>query len=79
MSSSPVRPLFCFLKYNLNCPPPAPFFFWFRVCLSHCSITVKRYHEQGNAYERKHLVGGLLLVSVGWSIIIMVGSRQACC
>lgn len=29
------------------------------VCLGHCSIAVRRHHDQGRTYERKHLVGGL--------------------
>jgi hypothetical protein len=28
--------------------------------LSHCPIAVKRHHNQGNSYERKHLIEGLL-------------------
>jgi hypothetical protein len=27
-------------------------------CLSHCSIAVKRHHDQGNSYKRKYLTGG---------------------
>jgi hypothetical protein len=33
---------------------------WF---LSHCFITVKRYHDQGNYYKRKPVTVGLLTVS----------------
>jgi hypothetical protein len=32
-------------------------------CLSHCSIVVKRHHDQGNSYKRKHLMEGFLTVS----------------
>ena len=32
-------------------------------CLSHCTIAVKRHHSQGNSYERKQLIEGLLTVS----------------
>lgn len=35
------------------------------VCLSHCSITVQRHHDQGNYYKRKYLIGALLTVSEG--------------
>jgi hypothetical protein len=30
---------------------------------SQCSTSVKRHHDQGNFYKRKHLIGGLLAVS----------------
>lgn len=31
--------------------------------LGHCAIAVKGRHDQGNLYERKRLIGGLLSVS----------------
>jgi hypothetical protein len=33
------------------------------LCVSHCSVAVKKYNDQGNVYKRKHLTGGLLTVS----------------
>jgi hypothetical protein len=27
------------------------------LCLSHCSITVQRHHDQSNSYKRKDLIG----------------------
>lgn len=30
--------------------------------LSHCSIALKRHHNQGRSYERKHLTGTCLLL-----------------
>ena len=39
---------------------------------------MKRHHDQGNSYEGKHLIGGLLTVSEVWPIIVMVGSKAAC-
>ena len=27
------------------------------LCLSHCSIAVKRHHDHGNSYQRKHFIG----------------------
>ena len=36
-------------------PPARPF-----PRLSHCSIAVKRHHNQGNSYKWKHLTGSLL-------------------
>ena len=34
-------------------------------CLSYYFNAVKRHHGQGNYYKRKHLIGGLLIVSEG--------------
>ena len=31
--------------------------------LSYSFIAVKRHHDQGNSYKRKHLIGDLLTVS----------------
>lgn len=31
--------------------------------LSHCSVVLKRHHDQGKYYKREHLIGGLLRVS----------------
>ena len=42
--------------------------------LSHCSMAVKRHHDQDN-YKRKQLIGGLFAVSEGYFIIIMAGSK----
>lgn len=28
-------------------------------CLSQCSVAVKRYHDQDNSHNKKHLIGGL--------------------
>lgn len=48
--------------------------FW----LSPNSFAVKRLHDQDNSCKRKHWTEGLLIVSEGWSMnIIMVGSRQS--
>jgi hypothetical protein len=47
------------------------------VFLSHWCIAVKRHHDQGNSYKRKHLTGGLLNISEGQSMIIMAGSVVA--
>jgi hypothetical protein len=33
------------------------------VYLSHCSTAMKRHHGQGNSYQRKLLIGCLLIVS----------------
>jgi hypothetical protein len=30
------------------------------ICLSHCTIAVKRHYDQCNTNERKRLIGGLL-------------------
>lgn len=32
-------------------------------CSSYYSIAVKRHHDQGNSYQKKYLIGGLLTVS----------------
>jgi hypothetical protein len=32
-------------------------------CLGHCSIAVRRHHDNSNSYERKHLIKGLRTVS----------------
>ena len=37
--------------------------FPFDWCRNHCPIAVKRHHDQGNSYERKHLIGGLFTLS----------------
>lgn len=47
--------------------------------LSHCSVAVKRQHDQGKSYKSKRLTGGLLTVLEGQSTIVMAGSRQAQC
>lgn len=44
--------------------------------LSHCSIVVAKRHDQGNIHK-EHLVGVLLRVSKGKSMIIMAGSLAA--
>lgn len=51
------------------------------VLITHCSITVKKHHGQGNSYKRKLLTGGLLIVSEIWSIIMRLGAlkRQTRC
>jgi hypothetical protein len=41
----------------------------FLIYLSQCSIAVKRHHDQGNSYKRKHLIGAGLQ-----SIVILAGS-----
>jgi hypothetical protein len=33
--------------------------------MSWCSIAGKRHHGQGNSYQRKYLIGGLLAISEG--------------
>jgi len=38
--------------------------------------SVKRHHDQGNAYKRKQLIGGLLTILEGSSMIIMAGGKQ---
>jgi hypothetical protein len=35
------------------------------ICLSHSSIAVKRYHDQGNSYKGDFSNGALLIVSDG--------------
>ena len=30
---------------------------------SHCSIAMKRHHDQGNSYKRNHFIEGLLIDS----------------
>ncbi|KAL6065673.1 hypothetical protein STEG23_028034, partial [Scotinomys teguina] len=47
-------------------------------CWSQCSIAVKRHHDQGNSYERRHLIEDLLIVSESESMVIMAGSMAAC-
>lgn len=42
-------------------------------CLSHGSIAGRRHHNPGNSYERKLLVGGLLLVL---ETSVVVGARH---
>lgn len=42
------------------------------VGLSHCYFAVKRYHGQGNSYERKLLTGPWLTVSEGSSPVIIM-------
>lgn len=27
------------------------------ACISYCSTAIKRFYDQGNSYERKHLIG----------------------
>ncbi|KAL6081559.1 hypothetical protein STEG23_000580, partial [Scotinomys teguina] len=46
-------------------------------CLGQCSVAVKKHHDQGNSYKRKHLLEGLLTVSEDESIITTAGCRQA--
>lgn len=46
-------------------------------CPSHGSIVVKRHHDLGHSYERKHLTGGSLTVLAVYSIVTMVGSLEA--
>jgi hypothetical protein len=46
--------------------------------LTQCSIAVKIHHDQGNSYNRKHLLGVLPIVSESLSTIIMAGSLVAC-
>ena len=43
--------LFHYLTENHTCH--------YIICLSHCSIAVKRHHDWRNSYKRKHLVWGL--------------------
>lgn len=38
---------------------------------------MKRHHDQGHAYKGEHLIGGLLRVVEGGSVIIMAGGGQA--
>lgn len=38
---------------------------------------MKRHHDQGHAYEGEHLIGDLLRVLEGGSVIIMAGGGQA--
>jgi hypothetical protein len=33
------------------------------MCLGYCFVAVKRHHDQGNSYKRKHLIEDLLRVS----------------
>ena len=47
-------------------------------CFSHISMTMKRYHDQGNSYKWKHFISNLLIVSKGWSILIIGGSMVVC-
>ena len=37
---------------------------------------MKRHPGQGNSYKRKHLIGGLLTILEGSSMIIMAGGKQ---
>lgn len=46
------------------------------MCLSYCSVAVERHCDQGT-YEREHLIGRLLTVLEGKSIIVMEGSVAA--
>jgi hypothetical protein len=46
------------------------------LCLSHCSIAVKRHLDHNNSYKRKHLTGGLLTVSEVKSINNLYGRRM---
>jgi len=39
----------------------------FSEYLSHCSIAVKKYYDQGNSYKRKHLIGIFLRFCPLWS------------
>lgn len=41
--------------HNINSKPS-----YLIMCLSHCSIAVKRHHDQGNSYKRKHLIGACI-------------------
>lgn len=36
-------------------------FYCVYVCLHHCSIAMKRYHDQGNNYKRKYVIDSLLI------------------
>lgn len=51
-------------------------FLWIYICLSYCAITVKRHNNQGNSQKRKYLLGLLLTVLNGQSMMIMVGNRK---
>lgn len=46
----------------------------FPVCLSHCSIAVRRHHDKDKSRKTNHLIGGWLTVSETYSIIIMAGT-----
>jgi hypothetical protein len=41
-------------------------------------MAVKRYYDQDNSYKRKHLNWVWLTALEGESIIVMVGSMEAC-
>lgn len=55
------------VEQDRNCSCPQDF------CLTHHSIAMKRPRS---AYTRKHLRGGLLIVSEGLFIIIVEGDRS---
>jgi len=46
------------------------------LCVGYCSVAVKRHHGQGT-HKRKHLIGGLLTISEGFSLLITLGSTAA--
>lgn len=46
-------------------------------CYGHCSIAMKRHHDQGNFYERKYLIGSSFTVSEVWYFNSMVGRMVA--
>lgn len=56
--------------------PPEPAGIVFTDDLSHCSVPVKRHHDQDSSHRRKHLVRGLLTVLEAYFIIIRAGSRH---
>ncbi|KAL6037402.1 hypothetical protein STEG23_003590 [Scotinomys teguina] len=44
---------------------------WRLQSRSQCSVAVKRHHDQGNSYERKHLIGAGLQfqrISISYTI-----------
>lgn len=47
------------------------------MCLSHCSVTVKRHHDPKQLLEKKEFIGVLLTVSETESIIILAESMAA--
>ena len=42
--------------------------------IGHCLIVMIRYHDKGSSYEKWQLVGGLIIISEAYSIILMEGS-----
>ena len=56
-------------------PPSLHLLMWEGISFSQCSIAVKKYHKDGNSYERKCLIGAGLQFQ--WFSVLSSGSGWA--